>query len=249
MAVTMLVTLAGRLWLTGRGSLPGAQLTLYQVAMLAGGPGRVSDTALSFLVWSGMLEVRDITDRLVRVVGVNTVPDLNPVEVAVLGAVDPNGVRPEAAMGAGRMAARQNVGGLGGLVVDPSRGRWIDLAALLGSGAVAGAGLWWLAAADRAQTGWVPLLVLVALLYGGWWFAWGRPRRTRSGNETLEEMRHRYDGDLEIAAVGVTSLSLERGMHIIALYGRDALTGGLSGLRKVMTGNPSPVLVRSTLGT
>lgn len=248
-AVTMLVTMAGRLWLIGRGSPPPHQLTLYQVAMLAGGPGRVSDTALSYLVWSGMLEVRDITDRLVRVVGVNTIADLHPVELAVLGAVDPNGVRPEAAMGAGRMAARDHVEGLAGLMVDPFRGRWVDVAALVGSGLVAASGLWWLAAEERTRTGFVPLMVLLALLYGLWWFAAGRPRRTRAGGEVLERMRRHYDDDLEIAAVGVTSLSLERAMHIIALYGRDALTGGLAGLRKVMTGNPSPVPVRSTLRT
>lgn len=248
-AVTMLVTLAGRLWLTGRGSPPTDSLTLYQVAMLAGGPGRVSDTALSYLVWSGMLEVRDITDRLVRVVGINTVADLHPVELAVLGAVDPNGVRPEAAMGAGRMAARDHVEGLAGLAVGSREGRWLDGIALVGSGSVVGSGLWWLAAEDRTQIGFVPLMVLLAILYGIWWFASGRPRRTRAGDEVLEAMRRHYDEDLEIAAVGVTSLSLERAMHIIALYGRDALTGGLSGLRKVMTGNPSPVPVRSTLGT
>lgn len=248
MALTMLATLTGRLWMTGRGSPRSGDLALYQVAMLAGGPGRVSDTALSYLVWSGMLEVRDISNRLVRVVGVHTVPDLHPVELAVLGAIDPSGVRPEAAMGAGRMAAREHVGGLEGLVVDPPRRRLVDLAVLAGCGAVTGTGAWWLAIQQGPGAGFVPLLVLVAILYAGWWFALGRPRRTRQGDEVLEAMRGRYDGDLEIAAVGVTSLPLRPAMHIIALYGRDALTGSLSGLRKVMTGNPSPIPLRSSLG-
>lgn len=249
LAVMMFVTVACRLWLTGRSGASSPDLTLYQVAMLAGGPGRVSDTALSFLAWSGMLEAREISDRLVRAIGVNPVPDLHPIELAVLGAVDPTGVRPEAATGAAKVAAVEHVSGLEGLVVDPVRGRLVDLAVLLGCGGVAGAGLWWLAAQEAGSTGFVPLVILVALLHAGWWFFSGRPRRTREGDSLVEALRRRYDRDLEIAAIGVTSLPLDRAMPIIALYGRDALTGGLSGLRKVMTGNPSPVPVRSSLGS
>lgn len=249
LAVVTLATLLGRLRLVRAGTAPPDDLTLYQVAMLSGGPARVSDTALSYLVWAGMLEVRDFTDRLVRVVGRRGILDLHPVEIAVLGAVDPSGVRPEAAMGAGRTAARKHVGGLNGMVVDPGRRRLVDGVMLAGCAVVAVAGGWWLVARTEQSAGFVPLLVLVAVLLPGWWFLLGRPRRTRHGDELLEEMRRRYDGDLEIAAVGVTSLPLERAMHIIALYGRDALTGGLSGLRKVMTGNPSPVPLRSSLGT
>ncbi|MFP3913414.1 MAG: TIGR04222 domain-containing membrane protein [Actinomycetota bacterium] len=248
-AATMLVTLLGRMRLVARGALPDHDLALYQVAMLAGGAGRVSDTVLSFLTWSGMLEARDISDRLVRVVGVNSVSDLHPVELAVLGAVDPAGVRPEAAMGAGRLAALHHVGGLEGLVVDPGARRAVDAMVIFGCGAVAGSGVWWLAAREGPMAGFVPLLALVALLYAGWWFFFGRPYRTRNGEKILEDLRVRFDDDLQIAAVGVTSLPLERAMHIIALYGRDALTGGLSGLRKVMTGNPSPIPLRSSLGT
>lgn len=247
LAATMLASLAGRIWLTVRGAAPPGELTLYQVAMLAGGPVRASDTALSYLTWLGMLEAREISNRLVRVV-VNSVPDLHPIELAVLGAVDPAGVRPEAAMGAGRLAAGRHVRGLAGLLVDPTQRRLIDLTVSVGCGGVAGAGMWWLAGREGTPAGFVLLLVLVAFLYGGWWFSFGRPRRTRQGDELVEDLRRSFDEDLEIAAIGVTSLPLERAIHIIALFGRDALTGGLSGLRKVMTGNPSPAPVRSSLG-
>lgn len=246
LAVTMFVSLVARVWLV-RGSETPDELTLYQVAMLAGGKGRASDVALAFLTWSGMVEVRESTDRLVRVAGVNTVPDLHAIELAVLGAIDTAGVRPEAAMGAGRMAAHDHVDGLAGLVVDARSGALVDLGVAAGSAAVVGAGGYWLSARGDSE-GFLLLLMVAAVVYAAWWFVSGRPRRTTEGQELLEVMRRGFDDDLHIAAIGVTSLPVERAMHIIALYGRDALTGGLSGLRKVMTGNPAPVpVVRSSL--
>lgn len=248
LAVLMTATLAVRIWLTRPMEAPELDLSLYQLALLAGGTRRVSDTALAYLTWSGMLEVRESTDRLVKLPGMGTVPDLHPVEASVLGAVDTSGVRPEAAMGAGRQAAREAVSLPPGLVVDA---RWLlalDLAALGGCGLVAAWAAWRTLAGEGAAAGFVPLVGVLAVVYAIWWFAYGRPRVMGAGEVLLERVRRVYDSDLELAAVGITSLPAERAMHVIALYGRDALTGGLSGLRKVMTGNPAPVLsVRSSL--
>lgn len=248
LAVTMALTLAARIWVVRSGIAPDVELSLYQVAMLAGGPSRVSDTALSYLTWAGMLEVRESTDRLVRLPGMKAIPDMHPVELSILAAVDPAGVRPEAAMGSGRQAARETVSGLSGLVVEPAVRTALDLVILAGCGAVVAGAVWWTAARDGSSAGFVPLLGLTAFVYAAWWFAVGRPRVSGAGLALLEQIREKYDSDLQVAAIGVTSLPVERAMHVIALYGRDALTGGLSGLRKVMTGNPAPArIARSSL--
>jgi len=247
---TMFVTLVARSLSTRVGADGHRELVLYQVAMLAGGPGRVSDTALSFLTWSGMVEVRESTDRLVRVVSMKTVSDIHPIEASILDAIDVAGVKPAAAMLAGRRAARQHVGGLDGLTVTPTSLLASGLTVAVGCGAVVAGGAWWVAASESATSGFIPLVMLIALVYAGWWVASGRPRITAAGQATLDRFRARLDPDLQIAAIGVTSLPLEKAMSVIALYGRDALTGGLSGLRKVMTGNPAPsvMVVRSSLG-
>ena len=246
MTLTMIVGLVARRLVTA-GEAADRDLTLYQVAMLAGGATRVSDTALAFLTWSGMIEVRESTDRLVRVVGAESVPDHHPVEVAVLSALDRSGVRPEVAMAAGRSTARREVVGLEGLVVDRVRGGLLTGFVTLASAAVLVSALWWITRAG-STSGFVPLIAVVAVVFPGWWLMAGRPRVSRSGQRTLERIRARYDDDLQIAAIGVTSLPVETAMHVIALYGRDALTGGLSSLRKVITGYPSPALeMRSSL--
>ncbi|HSJ33586.1 MAG TPA: TIGR04222 domain-containing membrane protein [Acidimicrobiia bacterium] len=248
LALCMAVTLAARIWFTRPAAAPGTDLSLYQVAMLAGGAARVSDTALAYLTWSGMIEIRESTDRLVRIPGMRTVPDLHPVESSILAAVDASGVRPEAAMGAGRQAAREAVALPADLGVAPKLLLALDLMAVGGSGLVASWVAWWTLSRDGAATGFVPLIGVLAVLYSAWWMFSGRPRITGAGAAGLESIRRQYDSDLALAAVGVTSLPAERAMHVIALYGRDALTGGLSGLRKVMTGNPAPVLtVKSSL--
>jgi uncharacterized protein (TIGR04222 family) len=246
MALTMIVGLAARRLVTA-GEAADRDLTLYQVAMLAGGASRVSDTALAFLTWSGMIEVRESTDRLVRAVGIETVSDHHPIEVAVLAAIDRSGVRPEVAMAAGRSTARREIGGLDGLVVDRVRAGLLTGFVTVASAAVLVGALWWMAGAG-STTGFVPLVGVVAVVFPGWWLMAGRPRVSRSGRRTLERIRGRYDDDLQIAAIGVTSLPVETAMHVIALYGRDALTGGMSSLRKVITGYPSPALeMRSSL--
>lgn len=248
LALLMAATLGARIWFTRPGEAPGVDLSLYQVAMLAGGPGRVSDTALAYLTWSGMLEVRESTDRLVRIPGMRIVPDLHPVEVSVLAAVDSAGVRPEAAMGAGRQAAREAVSLPSGLVVEPRMLAVLDVLAVGGCCLVAAWVAWWSLVKNGSTAGFVPLVGVLAVVYAVWWTFYGRPRVMGDGEACLERIRRDYDSDLALAAVGVTSLSVERAMHVIALYGRDALTGGLSGLRKVMTGNPAPVLtVKSSL--
>ncbi|CAN5768096.1 hypothetical protein BH23ACT5_BH23ACT5_02470 [soil metagenome] len=245
---TIVASLVLRAATTTGGHPVGRHLTLYELALLAGGPGRVSDTALAYLALSGAIEVRESTDRLVRVVRPETVPNIHPVEELVLAAIDPVGVRPEAAMGAGRHAARRHVDPLDGLVVDPRHRVLGNLIVVVGCG-VAGLGAaWWIATTEAPSTGFVPLVALVAVVFAGWWGFGGHPRISGTGRATLEVSRAMYDDDLQIAAIGVTSLPAERAMHVIALYGRDVFTGGLSGLRKVMTGNPAPSLVvRSSL--
>lgn len=247
---TMFVTLAARSLATRGISADERDLVLYQVAMLAGGPGRVCDTALSFLIWSGIVEVRESTDRLARVVGKTKVPDIHPIEVSILGAIDATGVKPAAALVAGRRAARQQVGGLEGLTVTPGSLLATGLIVAVGCGVVVAGGAWWVAASDSAGSGFVPLVMLVAVVYAVWWATSGRPRLTAAGQAVLSAIRARHDQDLQVAAIGITSLPMERAMAVIALYGRDALTGGLSGLHKVITGNPAPsvMVARSSLG-
>lgn len=246
LAATMIVALVARWWLVaGSSGGWGGDLRLYEKALLSGGVSRVSDTALAYLVWTGMIEVRESTQRLVRIVGPGALPDLHPVEAAVLGAVDPVGVRPDLAMATGREAGRSHVHLPPDHLV-PDRARTIvDAVVLAGAfGVVAGA-VWWLVAGESSGTGFVPLLALTALLVAVWWVVVGRPRLTAHGGEVLESLRRGYDDDLAVAAIGVTSLPMDRALTIIALYGRDALTGGLSGLRTILTGSPGGVNVRS----
>lgn len=250
LAATMIVTLATRSFSVRSGSGVAGELALYQIAMLAGGPRRVSDTALSFLTWSGIVEVRESTDRLVRVVAKTPAADTHPVEISILNAIDVAGVKPGAAMAAGRRAAAHHVDGLDGLVVRPASVRISSLVVALGCGGVVAGAAWWIAATGSPTTGFVPLVALTALVYAGWWISSGRPRITALGVQTLDRLRAHLDPDLQIAAIGITSLPLERAMTVIAIYGRDALTGQLSALRKVMTGNPAPsvLVARSSLG-
>jgi uncharacterized protein (TIGR04222 family) len=250
LAATMVVSLVMRSLSVRSGSAEAGELALYQIAMLAGGPQRVSDTALSYLTWSGIVEVRESTDRLVRVVAKTPAADIHPIETSILNAIDIAGVKPGAAMAAGRRAAARHVEGLDGLVVSPASLRISSLVVALGCGAVVGGTAWWIAATGSPTTGFVPLVALTALVYAGWWLSHGRPRITGVGAEALDRLRARLDPDLQIAAIGVTSLPLERAMTVIAVYGRDALTGQLSALRKVMTGNPAPsvLVARSSLG-
>lgn len=250
MLATVVVTLAVRFAISRAGHEARHELALYQLAMLAGGPKRVSDTALSYLTWVGMIDVRESTDRLVRITANTSVSDLHPVERAILGTITAVGVKPAAAVGAGRQAARDHVRGLDGLVVTPAGLFVSGLVVAIGCGSVLAGAVWWLMTHSSPTTGFVPLLALLAVVYAIWWLAVGRPRTTGTGAQHLERVRSRYDGDLEVVAIGVTSLPMPRAMEIIALYGRDALTGGLSSLRKVITGNPAPpvMMASSSLG-
>lgn len=250
LAATMVAALAlSRSFRGELGRVSPSDLTLYQIAMLAGGTTRVSDTALGYLTYAGYIEVRESTDRLVLRAGARTADALHRVEIAILSALDPAGVRPEAAMGAGRIAAREYVEVPDSLVISPRRAGLADLAVLGGSSAVVVVSAWWVLVADAVTTGFVPLLAGLAVVLAAWWIWVGRPRLSPSGKELLEYLREGSDSDLGVAAIGVTSLPIDRAMRIIALYGRDALTGGLSGLRKVMTGNPSPVPGSRPLGS
>ena len=250
LAATMIAALLLSRSLRGApGRVSPGELTLYQVAMLAGGASRVCDTALGYLTYAGYIEVRESTDRLVLRANARTADALHRVEIAILAALDPVGVRPEAAMGAGRKAAREFVHVPDSLVRSPGRMALADLVVLGGSSAAVVAAAWWVLASEVVTTGFVPLLAGLGVVLAAWWIWVGRPRLSRNGKEILEYLRQGFDSDLTVASIGVTSLPIERAMRIIALYGRDALTGGLSGLRKVMTGNPSPVPGAGSLGS
>lgn len=239
LAATMVVALVARVWLRSGGEPFPGDANLYEMAFVAGGPTRVSDTALSYLVWSGAVEVRETTGRLVRIVGPGAVPNLHPVELSVLSAIDPVGVRPDLPMGTGREAARQFVRQPPGLLVPAWRSLLVDVVVLGGSALVAALAIWWMLSSKVAGSGFVPLFGLLAGVVGTWWMVAGRPRLTRAGMDAVENWKTRSDPDLQIAAIGVTSLPMERAMPVVALYGRDALTGGLSGLRTVITGSPA----------
>lgn len=243
---TMIATLVARFAMSRSGAEPAHDLVLYQLAMLAGGPTRVSDTALSYLTWQGLVDVRESTDRLVRIGGPLSLPDLHPVEASILGSITAVGVKPAAAMAAGRQAARDHVAGLEGLTVSPGGVLVSGLAVLVGCGAVVVGAVWWLMATTSGTIGFVPLIALMALVYAAWWVTAGRPRTTASGEAVLERKRSRYDADLQVVAIGVTSLPMQKAMEVIALYGRDALTGGLSSLRKVITGTPPAPVMATT---
>ncbi|HJR93735.1 MAG TPA: TIGR04222 domain-containing membrane protein [Acidimicrobiia bacterium] len=245
---TVIVTLAVRAFSVRNADTSTHDLALYQMAMLAGGAQRVCDTALSYLTWSGMIEVRESTDRLVRIVTAEKVSDIHPVEASILAALDATGVKPGAPLAAGRRSAHRHVGGLDGLTVTSSSLLVSGLVVTVGCAAVVLGAIAWMASSP-APSGFVPLIAVFAVVYAGWWVTSGRPRITAAGHEVLDRVRSRLDPDLQIAAIGVTSLPLERAMPVIAMYGRDALTGGLSGLRKVMTGNPAPsvLVARSSL--
>lgn len=126
-----------------------------------------------------------------------------------------------------------------GLVVEPPRRLLLTSLVFIGSGMVVAGSVRWLIGTGTSGRGFVPLVALSALVFAGWWLAAGRPWRTSQGERIMFEIRLRYDADLSVAAVGITSLPIERAMPVIALYGRDALTDGLSGLRKVITGRPT----------
>jgi hypothetical protein len=58
---------------------------------------------------------------------------------------------------------------------------------------------------------------------------------TNAGRAALAEEARRVRDDLETAQVGVTSLPIERGLYLVAVFGRSVMTGELAPLRRVLT--------------
>lgn len=218
----------------GRGSPPAEQLEFYRVAYLAGGRSRVAEVALAYLVWVGLVEVRIST----RTVALRSTPaegaPLAPVERALLATIPAQGGKPTLSMAAARDAAGWLGSEMSGLVVPPRTSLLISLPSIIGSllaaivslgviiGVSPGTPLGILAIVPV-----VSLIVLLTTLRRG-------PRVTKAGRVALDQERDRLDPDLAIAQMGVTSLPIESGLYIVALYGRDAMTGQLAPLARVL---------------
>lgn len=214
-----------------------ADPTFYQAALLAGGPRRVVETALGFLVWSGVIEVRENTGQLVLRAAPPAGARLEPVERALVNSVTMEGAPASFPLSAAAMAARDVERDMGDLLLSPRLTAVVRFVTLVILGVTAVVVGWWTEARLSAGSpvGWVPVAAVVALGLG-MWVAVSRPPVTAAGRDVLERLRRRHDPDLEIAAIGVTSLPLERAMYVVALYGREALTGGLLSLRRILVG-------------
>jgi hypothetical protein len=87
--------------------------------------------------------------------------------------------------------------------------------------------------ASDVGVGFLPVVAVVAVIV----VLTALPRGVRltdAGRAVLRAERERFDPDLKIARVGVTSLPIESGLYIVALYGGDAMTGELSPLRRIL---------------
>ncbi len=211
--------------------------TFYQAALMAGGRRRVVETALGFLVWAGVIEVREATGQLVLRAAPPAGVRLEPVERALVNSVTMEGTPAGFPLSAAALAAADLEREMGDLMLSPRITAIIRFVTLLVLGVTAVVVGWWteVRLAAGADVGWVPVLALLAVALGVW-VAVAPPPVTGSGRQALERLRRRYDPDLEIAAIGVTSLPVERAMYVVALYGREALTGGLLSLRNILVG-------------
>ncbi len=211
--------------------------TFYQAALMAGGRRRVVETALGFLVWSGVIEVRERTASLVLRALPPADAHLEPVERALIGSVRPEGSSLSMPLSAASLAVSELERRMDGLMLPPWLTATVRFVTLLILGVTVVISGWWMEQrlADGLTVGLVPMVVLAGF-GAGWWVLVAPPAVTGTGRASLERLRRRYDPDLEIASIGVTSLPVERAMYVVALYGRDALTGGLGSLRRVLVG-------------
>lgn len=233
--LALAVVARARLLAGGEPGLPPEDLSFYEVALLAGGPRRVADTALAYLLWAGVVEVRETSRKLVLRTPPKAGQPLHPWESALVNTISREGSGPAFPLAAATDAAASIVDALPGLAVAPARAAG-PIAAAVAPAVVAGigAGLWmWRRSADGLPLEFVPLVPLMAAAVTLVAIR-DRPRATRRGRQAVEALRRTYDADLAVAAAGVTSLPVERAMYVVALYGRPALTGGLSALRTVL---------------
>jgi uncharacterized protein (TIGR04222 family) len=217
----------------GAATSPAPDLSFYQVAYLAGGRKRVALVAFAYLFWSGLLEIRDGS----RTVALLKQPpgdiDLAPVEEAILARVPMEGISTVPVQGAAEVAAGWVADEMPDLVTPPRVAWQLAALAIVPALLALAASLALIVSLDGGESpgllATVPFVALAVVIVA--WAA--RPGVTRQGRAVLAEAADRYEADLEIASVGVTSLPVERGMYIVALYGRNALTGGLLSLRRV----------------
>ncbi|MDH4116259.1 MAG: TIGR04222 domain-containing membrane protein [Acidimicrobiia bacterium] len=217
-----------------RGSSPPEELEFYQVAYLAGGPSRVAEVALSYLVWAGLVDVRSAAGSLALVSAPNRAVELAPVEKALVATIPPEGRTPGFPLGAAREAAAGVADRLSGLVVPPGLSL-LALAPAVGASIIAAgiATAVMLSVEQGTPTGFlaiVPLVGVIVVLTA----VSGRSRLTETGQQALADVRAARADDLALAELGVTSLPIESGLYIVALYGRPAMTGGLLSLRRLL---------------
>ena len=202
---------------------------------MVGGERRVAEVAAAFLVWIGTFEVRENTKRIVVAAAPSPNTDFHPVEVAMLNAAGLEGAPVGIVLGAGRAAAETIPDEIAALAIGhEARGRLAAVPGVVGSVVALVLG-WWMLVTSAAgdPLGWVPVLFGVALVVAGTAFI-DPPYATDAGLRLIEERRTESEGDLDDAALGVTSLPLVRGLSLVALYGRPAMTGNLIGLRYLL---------------
>lgn len=208
--------------------------TVYELAAMVGGEQRVAQVAASFLVWNGVFEVRENTRRIVVAAPPTGGADFHPVEVAMVNAAGLEGAPATEVIASGALAAERVAASLPGLAVD--RRTRVAIAAVpgvVGSATVLVLGWWmWSVSSSGGRLGWVPVVFGVAAVVAGLALI-DPPYSTRAGELVVEERRTAVERDLEVAALGVTSLPLVAGMTVVALIGRKGMTGELYGLRNV----------------
>lgn len=214
-----------------------AEPSFYQIAYLAGGPRRVAETALAYLVWAGVIEVRERTRKLVLLAVPRRDQPLEPVERAIVSLVETQGSGVTLPMAAATDAGAAVADEMPGLAVSPADWRRIlGAVAAGGLGIVAVVAVWtWARLSADRSLGLVPAVGLAALAVVLVTMT-DRPYATLAGDEAVARMREQLDTDLEVAVGGVTSVPIERAMYLVALYGRPVMTGGLSPVRQVLTG-------------
>jgi uncharacterized protein (TIGR04222 family) len=241
LGLALLATIVGALLARYRAENRGAgskeELSAYQVAFLAGGRRRVAETALAYLNWAGVIDARENTKSLVLKAPPAKDVLLLEVEKALVGSIAPSGTPPTMPLASAKEGARQVEASMRGLVIVESRRLALTLLAVLPSGVIAGLGLAW--STRRVglglTVGFAPLIPVIAVIFDIWSLA-VPPFLTARGRAVLEKTRIKHDEHLKLAQFGVTSLPVDQGMYLVALYGRDAMTGGLIPLQNVLRG-------------
>lgn len=214
---------------------PSERPSFYRIAYMAGGRARVAEVAVAYLAWAGLVEARFNTGVLALRSAPSSEVELTPVERALLAMIPPHGAKPTMAMSAARGAAGWVEAELTGLVI-PTRRAWIAAAPALVTAVISMVvSLGVLFGVQGAAWDFLPVVSLVALIVGLIAVPRG-VKLTSAGREVLDAERERFDPDLRLAEMGVTSLPIESGLYIVALYGRESMTGELAPLARVLAG-------------